>query len=169
MKKLSELGGLIILISFTCFFWWDSYWILLISSNQGKTFRSAGWDFSIGGPQNTGTVKSAPKRPQVRERKLDVTYNQTIQRPRESGNTLNEFPEVSSGKGTRELYSNENQDNYHDVRFSLSVHCGFWHHKLFSCPMCLRRISVAWDDLGSSKTTFLLNWQIGTRHMIKLI
>ncbi|TYH92356.1 hypothetical protein ES332_A13G176600v1 [Gossypium tomentosum] len=44
------------------------------ASNQGKTFRSAGWDFSIGGPQNT----------------------------------------VSSGKGTRELYSNENQDNYHD-------------------------------------------------------
>ncbi|XP_017620204.1 uncharacterized protein LOC108464422 isoform X1 [Gossypium arboreum] len=84
------------------------------ASNQGKTFRSAGWDFSIGGPQNTGTVQSAPKPPQVRERKLDVTCNQAIQRPRESGNTLNEFPEVSSGKGTRELYSNENQDNYHD-------------------------------------------------------
>ncbi|KAG8472361.1 hypothetical protein CXB51_035341 [Gossypium anomalum] len=89
------------------------------SSNQGKTFRSAGWDFSIGGPQNTGTVQSAPKPAQVRERKLDITYNQAIQRPRESGNTLNEFPEVSSGKGTRELYSNANQDNYHDDETSV--------------------------------------------------
>ncbi|KAK8261289.1 hypothetical protein V6Z12_D13G176900 [Gossypium hirsutum] len=77
------------------------------ASNQGKTFRSAGWDFSIGGQQNTGTIQSAPKPPQVRERKLD------------SGNTLNEFPEVSSGKGTRELYSNENQDNYHDDETSV--------------------------------------------------
>nr|KJB81970.1 hypothetical protein B456_013G169600 [Gossypium raimondii] len=41
------------------------------ASNQGKTFRSAGWDFSIGGQQNTGTIQSAPKPPQVRERKLD--------------------------------------------------------------------------------------------------
>ncbi|TYH35311.1 hypothetical protein ES332_D13G184500v1 [Gossypium tomentosum] len=49
------------------------------ASNQGKTFRSAGWDFSIGGQQNT----------------------------------------VSSGKGTRELYSNENQDNYHDDETSV--------------------------------------------------
>ncbi|KAK8542752.1 hypothetical protein V6N12_015334 [Hibiscus sabdariffa] len=90
------------------------------ASNQGKTFRSAGWDFSIGGTQDTGTVRSAPKPPQVRERKLDVTYNQAISRPAESGNAVNEFPDVSFGKGTRESYSDENQDNSHDDETSVS-------------------------------------------------
>ncbi|KAE8733623.1 kinase family protein [Hibiscus syriacus] len=94
--------------------------IIRASSNQGKPFRSAGWDFSIGGMQNTSTVRSAPKPPQVRERKLDVAYNQAIPRPPESGNALNEFPDVSFGKGTRESYSDKNQDNYHDDETSVS-------------------------------------------------
>ncbi|KAK8545655.1 hypothetical protein V6N12_026485 [Hibiscus sabdariffa] len=80
------------------------------ASNQGKTFRSAGWDFSIDGSQNTGTIRSAPKPPQVRERKPDVSYNQAIPSP-SSGNARNEFPD---SKGTRESHSDENQDNYHD-------------------------------------------------------
>ncbi|GMI85337.1 hypothetical protein like AT3G15220 [Hibiscus trionum] len=89
------------------------------ASNQGKTFRSSGWDFSIDGTQNTGTIRSAPKPPQVRERKPDVSYNQAIPRP-PSGNVLNEFPDVPFGKGTRESHSDENQDNYHDDETSAS-------------------------------------------------
>ncbi|GMI66239.1 hypothetical protein like AT1G53165 [Hibiscus trionum] len=46
----------------------------------GKTFRSSGWDFSIDGTQNTCTIQSAPKPPQVRERKPYVSYNQAIPR-----------------------------------------------------------------------------------------
>ncbi|XP_039030190.1 germinal center kinase 1-like isoform X1 [Hibiscus syriacus] len=89
------------------------------TSNMGKTFRSAGWDFSIGGMQNTGTVRTAPKPPQVRERKSDVSYNQAKLRP-PSGNALNEFPDVSFGEGIRESHSDENQDNYHDDETSVS-------------------------------------------------
>ncbi|XVF04262.1 hypothetical protein REPUB_Repub05bG0067500 [Reevesia pubescens] len=86
----------------------------------GKTFKNAGWDFSIGGPQSTGTVRSAVRPPQVREKKLEVAYNQAIPRTPESGNALNEFPEVSFGKDTRESYYDENQDNFHDDETSVS-------------------------------------------------
>ncbi|KAE8680131.1 Serine/threonine-protein kinase 24 [Hibiscus syriacus] len=34
------------------------------ASNQGKTLRNAGWDFSIGGPNSSGTVRSAVQSPQ---------------------------------------------------------------------------------------------------------
>ncbi|XVF70238.1 hypothetical protein PTKIN_Ptkin11bG0144700 [Pterospermum kingtungense] len=43
--------------------------------NPGKTFKNTGWDFSIGGLESTGAVRSAVRPPQVRERKLDVAYN----------------------------------------------------------------------------------------------
>ncbi|XVF18797.1 hypothetical protein REPUB_Repub11eG0054200 [Reevesia pubescens] len=90
------------------------------ASNPAKTFKNAGWDFSIGGAQSTGTVKSSVRPPQVRERKLEVAYNQAIPRTPESGNALNEFPEVSFGKDTRESYYDEHQDNYHDDEMSVS-------------------------------------------------
>ncbi|XP_022733493.1 germinal center kinase 1-like [Durio zibethinus] len=90
------------------------------ASNQGKTFKNAGWDFSIGGPQSTGTVRSAVRPPQVRERKVEVAYNQAIPRTPESGIVLNEIPEVSFGKDPRESYYDEHQDNYHDDEMSVS-------------------------------------------------
>lgn len=47
--------------------------------------KNAGWDFNIDGSQTTGTVKSAPKPPQARERKPEVPYNQTTRKVSESG------------------------------------------------------------------------------------
>ncbi|XP_076943789.1 uncharacterized protein LOC143614162 [Bidens hawaiensis] len=41
------------------------------ASVQGRTQRNAGWDFSIGGSGSTGTVRSAVKPPQIRDRKTD--------------------------------------------------------------------------------------------------
>ncbi|XP_012458018.1 uncharacterized protein LOC105778775 isoform X5 [Gossypium raimondii] len=90
------------------------------SSNQGKTFKNAGWDFSIGGPNSTGTVQSAVRPPQVRERKVEVANNQAIPRTPESGNAPDEFPENSSGKATRDSYYNKNQDNNYDDEMSVS-------------------------------------------------
>nr|KJB13316.1 hypothetical protein B456_002G067900 [Gossypium raimondii] len=90
------------------------------ASNQGKTFKNAGWDFSIGGPNSTGTVQSAVRPPQVRERKVEVANNQAIPRTPESGNAPDEFPENSSGKATRDSYYNKNQDNNYDDEMSVS-------------------------------------------------
>ncbi|KAG4149671.1 hypothetical protein ERO13_D05G348300v2 [Gossypium hirsutum] len=96
------------------------------SSNLGKTFKSAGWDFSIGGSNSTGTVRTAAKPPQIRERKLEASYNQARPRTPESGNALSESREVSFGKDTRESYHNEHQDNDHDknaIRCTKHVPC----------------------------------------------
>ncbi|OMO88933.1 hypothetical protein CCACVL1_08092 [Corchorus capsularis] len=84
------------------------------ASNHGKTFRNAGWDFSIGGPQSTGTIRSAVRPPQAREKKPEVAYNQAIPKSPETGNALNEFPEVSFRKDNRESYYDEHQDNDHE-------------------------------------------------------
>ncbi|XP_017642661.1 uncharacterized protein LOC108483657 isoform X5 [Gossypium arboreum] len=90
------------------------------SSNQGKIFKNVGWDFSIGGPNSTGTVRSAVRPPQVRERKVEVANNQAIPRTPESGNAPDEFPENSSGKATRDSYYNKNQDNNYDDEMSVN-------------------------------------------------
>ncbi|GMJ13872.1 hypothetical protein like AT3G15220 [Hibiscus trionum] len=90
------------------------------ASNPGKTFKSAGWDFSIGGPNSTGTVRSAARPPQIRERKLEASYNQAIPRTSESGNALNEIREASFGKDTRASYHDEHQDNDDDDEMSVS-------------------------------------------------
>ncbi|XP_007021552.2 PREDICTED: germinal center kinase 1 isoform X2 [Theobroma cacao] len=84
------------------------------ASKQGKTLKNAGWDFSIGGEQSTGTVRNAVRPPQVRERKLEAVYNQATPRTPESVNALNEFPEVSFGKDTKKSYYDEHQDNYQE-------------------------------------------------------
>ncbi|KAB2095752.1 hypothetical protein ES319_A01G061100v1 [Gossypium barbadense] len=90
------------------------------SSNQGKIFKNVGWYFSIGGPNSTGTVRSAVRPPQVRERKVEVANNQAIPRTPESGNAPDEFPENSSGKATRDSYYNKNQDNNYDDEMSVN-------------------------------------------------
>ncbi|KAK8648410.1 hypothetical protein V6N13_129163 [Hibiscus sabdariffa] len=72
------------------------------TSNQGKTLKNAGWDFSIGGPNSSGTVRSL-RPPQVRERKAEVPNNRAIPRTLESGNALD-----------------ENQNNNYDGEMSVS-------------------------------------------------
>ncbi|KAJ6314257.1 hypothetical protein OIU78_017842 [Salix suchowensis] len=59
------------------------------ASAQGKPFKNAGWDFSIGGSQTTGTVRSAARPPQ-------------------------ESLELSYGKDARDPYHDDRQDNSHD-------------------------------------------------------
>ncbi|KAF3442016.1 hypothetical protein FNV43_RR15932 [Rhamnella rubrinervis] len=88
------------------------------ASNQGKTLKNAGWDFSISGSQTTGTVRSKP--PQVRERKPEVPYNQaTLGRITESGNQRllpsGNAPEDSFGKDAR-----DQETNYEDEELSVS-------------------------------------------------
>nr|XP_043623781.1 serine/threonine-protein kinase 4-like [Erigeron canadensis] len=46
------------------------------ASGQSKTQRNAGWDFSIGGSGSTGTVRSAVRPPQIRDRKTDIQATQ---------------------------------------------------------------------------------------------
>ncbi|XP_021667290.2 uncharacterized protein LOC110655329 isoform X4 [Hevea brasiliensis] len=65
------------------------------ASGQGKPLKNAGWDFSIGGSQSTGTIRSAVRPPQ-------------------------ESPEISFGKDARDQNYDEHQDNSHDYE-ELSV------------------------------------------------
>ncbi|XP_077253889.1 uncharacterized protein LOC143892864 isoform X2 [Tasmannia lanceolata] len=49
-----------------------------VQASHGKVPRNASWDFSLGGSQGTGTVRSAVRPPQVagtREKKSDVPYS----------------------------------------------------------------------------------------------
>lgn len=48
-------------------------------SFQGRTIKNAGWDFSIGGSQGAGTIR-ALKPPQSRERRQEVTSDQSFQK-----------------------------------------------------------------------------------------
>ncbi|KAJ6950150.1 hypothetical protein NC651_003968 [Populus alba x Populus x berolinensis] len=59
------------------------------ASGQGKPFKNAGWDFSIGGSQTTGTIRSAARPPQ-------------------------ESLELSYGKDARDPYHDDHQDNSYD-------------------------------------------------------
>ncbi|XP_021667289.2 uncharacterized protein LOC110655329 isoform X2 [Hevea brasiliensis] len=98
------------------------------ASGQGKPLKNAGWDFSIGGSQSTGTIRSAVRPPQVREKKTEISYNKVTQRTSESGNYLlsasgnvpQESPEISFGKDARDQNYDEHQDNSHDYE-ELSV------------------------------------------------
>ncbi|KAG8657955.1 hypothetical protein MANES_03G106600v8 [Manihot esculenta] len=97
------------------------------ASGQGKPLKNAGWDFSIGGSQSTGTIRSAVRSPQVREKKTEISYNKVTPRPTESGdllsasgNALEESPEISFGKDARGTHHDEHQDNSHDYE-ELSV------------------------------------------------
>ncbi|KAI5571507.1 hypothetical protein POPTR_011G116300v4 [Populus trichocarpa] len=89
-------------------------------SGQGKPFKNAGWDFSIGGSQATGTVRSAARPPQVREKKTDISYNKDTQRRASesgnhllsaSGNALQESLDLSFGKDARDSYHDDRQNN----------------------------------------------------------
>ncbi|XP_012076442.1 serine/threonine-protein kinase 24 isoform X2 [Jatropha curcas] len=92
------------------------------ASGQAKPLKNAGWDFSIGGSRSTGTVRSAVKPPQVREKKTETSYDKVSRRTSDSGNhllspsgnTLQESPEISFGKDARDPHHDEHHDNSHD-------------------------------------------------------
>lgn len=99
-----------------------SMWGLLdvFFSNQGKTLRSgsnAGWDFNVGGSTSTGTVRSAIKPPQARDKKPEVPQP-TSKRTLESGNwwtsaarsALNDSSEVSVERDTRDPRLDDRED-----------------------------------------------------------
>ncbi|KAF5730690.1 serine/threonine-protein kinase dst4 isoform X2 [Tripterygium wilfordii] len=96
----------------------DTVW-----ASKGKTLKNSGWDFSIGGSQSSGTVKSSLKPPQIREKKPESSYNEATQRRilgggnrllSAYGNALNESPEAPLGKDARHSYQDEHQDIYQD-------------------------------------------------------
>ncbi|KAL6199133.1 hypothetical protein ACLB2K_028920 [Fragaria x ananassa] len=77
------------------------------ASEQGKTMRNAGWDFSIGS-QGTGTIRSvaAVKPPQARERKLEGRFNQvTPERLPDNNNQR-----LSPGSAQHELLEDDDED-----------------------------------------------------------
>ncbi|KAL6205772.1 hypothetical protein ACLB2K_023024 [Fragaria x ananassa] len=77
------------------------------ASEQGKTMKNAGWDFSIGS-QGTGTIRSvaAVKPPQARERKLEGRFNQvTPERLPDNNNQR-----LSPGSAQHELLEDDDED-----------------------------------------------------------
>ncbi|KOM43555.1 hypothetical protein LR48_Vigan05g116000 [Vigna angularis] len=89
-------------------------------SDQGKTLKSAGWDFNIGGSQGTGTFRNVSRPPQFREKKAEASHNQVTQRKApESGyqggsanrRALSESLESSSGRD-RVPHHDEHLDNH---------------------------------------------------------
>ena len=87
------------------------------TSFQGRTVKNAGWDFSIGGSQGAGTVR-ALKPPQSRERRQEVTSDQSFQKSSRAGNgsqlsstsgaTVREISE--GGFVKRDSYQNDYQE-----------------------------------------------------------
>lgn len=94
---------------------WIFYWHFVISSSQGRTLKSAGWDFSIGESEGTGTFRSVSRPPQFRDKKTDVSYNQLTQRKAPDsgyqGRSANRS-ESSFGKDLRVPYDDEHLDNH---------------------------------------------------------
>lgn len=89
--------------------WLCGLTLVLICSDQGKTVKNAGWDFSIGS-QGTGTVRSAPilKPPQAREKRLEIPGRESSnQRFSASGNALHESREDYLLKDGRDSYGDE--------------------------------------------------------------
>lgn len=88
-------------------------------SFQGKTVKNAGWDFSIGGSQSIGTVRSL-KPPQARERRQEVPSNTSQRTTRASGIQLSPtsgstVPEASEGGFVkRRSYQNDHEDGFHE-------------------------------------------------------
>ncbi|KAF1881434.1 hypothetical protein Lal_00023470 [Lupinus albus] len=96
-------------------------------SDQGKTMKSSGWDFSIGGSQGTGTFRSVARPPQFRDKKTEVSHNQLTQRKApDSGyqrgsddrSALNESLESSFGKDPKVSYHDEHLANLEDDEYS---------------------------------------------------
>nr|GMD90197.1 germinal center kinase 1-like isoform X1 [Ipomoea batatas] len=63
-------------------------------SGEGKTFKSAGWDFSLGGSSGTGTVRSVVNPTKARDWKPEIPSNEAPSRKNTDGVNL------GSGTGT---------------------------------------------------------------------
>lgn len=97
-------------------------------SSQGKTIKSAGWDFSIGGSSSTGTVRSVVKPAHARERKVEVSFNQALSRRTfESGNrrsssgSTNTISDVSTQRDSGDQLIDEKQENYRENVIYISL------------------------------------------------
>ncbi|XP_073287253.1 uncharacterized protein [Primulina huaijiensis] len=93
------------------------------ASSQAWGVRNTGWDFSIGGSMSTGTIRSAVKPPQVRERKTEAPLTQSSRkisdssnkRATPSGSIIHSSVEVSVEKDTNHLGKQENYLEEDDV------------------------------------------------------
>lgn len=93
----------------------------LRASTQGKTWKNAGWDFSIGGSPSagSGTVRSVVRPPQVRDRKPEVSHNHGI--PRKAADGGNQWASASGsdlydegGKDAGDQYVDDKQEYTHE-------------------------------------------------------
>ncbi|KAI9083563.1 hypothetical protein K1719_034505 [Acacia pycnantha] len=84
-------------------------------SGQGKSVKNTGWDFSIGGSQGTGTIRSSrpPHSPTtaVNQRKTSESGHQAASAYR---SRLTESSETTSGKDVRAPYHDERKGNHLD-------------------------------------------------------
>ncbi|KAK3034987.1 hypothetical protein RJ639_033365 [Escallonia herrerae] len=105
-----------------------TYWIYFCRS-QGKSLRNSGWDFSIGGPSSTGTVRSFVRLPQVRDRKPEVPLHQaTPEKTVESvnrwsfasGNVPYDASQVTTGRNDRDSYHGKHDYYHEDEELSVS-------------------------------------------------
>ncbi|KAG8364912.1 hypothetical protein BUALT_Bualt18G0047800 [Buddleja alternifolia] len=120
------------------------------ASSQATGLRNAGWDFSIGGSNSTGTVRSAVRPPQARERKPEVPLNQPASRKSlDSGNlrssasgTMLRTSEFSTRKDANPLGKQENyyEDVWHSYPFLLT----------FTWPLLLVQIKL--EDASGTGT-----------------
>ncbi|KAF7139914.1 hypothetical protein RHSIM_Rhsim06G0201500 [Rhododendron simsii] len=134
------------------------------ASTQGKTWKNAGWDFSIGGSSSagSGTVRSVVRPPQVRDRKPDGI-------PRKAPDGGNRWASATGsdlydevGKDAGDQYVDENQEYHHEdeelsmsgsgtviVRSPRGVHSS----SLFSEQSILSSSTYAsFDDVSTSGT-----------------
>ncbi|XP_019154055.1 PREDICTED: germinal center kinase 1-like [Ipomoea nil] len=87
-------------------------------SGEGKTFKSAGWDFSLGGSSGTGTVRSVVNPTKARDWKPEISSNQAPSRKNTDGANQGSFSGTvrSSSSGTvlyksSEVFSNKDHEN----------------------------------------------------------
>lgn len=71
------------------------------ASSHGRTLSNSGWDFSIGGSSSTGTVRSVVKPPQVRDRKQELSRNQSM--PKKASDGSNQWSSASRGSSHNEV------------------------------------------------------------------
>lgn len=137
-------------------------WLVLIFSGEGKTFRSAGWDFSLGGSSGTGTVRSVVNPTQARDWKPEIPSNQApsrknadgVKQESSSGTVLYKSSEVFSNKDHENACIDQKQDSFHkDVSVSLSLCLCLLHICAHGIVVCLNLFSVLsislsnWGDL----------------------
>ncbi|CAN1145886.1 Serine/threonine-protein kinase svkA [Linum perenne] len=72
------------------------------ASGPAKPLKNAGWDFSIGGAQGTGTVRSSVKPPQVKEKKLDSAYSKNDFAVSGTGTVVIRTPKGSQSSSIRD-------------------------------------------------------------------